>query len=147
MSTLFAQQQALLQQQLQVLARIELGSSATPARTAPVQLAAALPPALGIAAMRPARAESLDSRPRFRRGQALRGNDIGGGRSPLSLTPSQTASTPYFSSSRTARRAEPGSSATHNVTPILPATLPAPNALTRIQRVAASCAASMGIPI
>ena len=123
MSTLFAQQQALLQQQLQVLARIESGSIATPARTAPVQLAAALPPALGIAAMRPARAESLDSR--------LRGNDIGVGRSPLSsmsprtapafpLMPSQTARTPYFSSSRTARvfslsssrtarRAEPGS--------------------------------------
>ena len=50
-------------------------------------------------------------------------------------------------SSRTARSAEPGSSATHNVTPILPATFPAPNALTRIQRVAASCATSVGISV
>ena len=119
MSTLFAQQQALLQQQLLVLARIESGSSATPARTAPVQLAAALQPALGIAAMRPASAESLDSR--------LRGNDIGVGRSPFSLTSSRTARTFFFSSSRTARTfffsssrtahsAEPGSNATHSAT-------------------------------
>ena len=121
MSTLFAQQQALLQQQLQVLARIESGSSATPARTAPVQLAAALPPAFGIVAMRPARAESLDSRPRFRRGQALRGNDIGVGRSTLSSTPFRTSRvfflmssrptrTSFLTSSRPARSAEPGSS-------------------------------------
>ena len=50
-------------------------------------------------------------------------------------------------SSRTARSAEPGSSAIPSATPILPATLPAPNALTRIQRVAASCATSMGVTI
>ncbi len=170
--------------------RAEPGSSTTPMRAAPMQLAAIQPPT----------AESLDS--------CFRGNDIGVGRSPLSstsprtahvssLTSSRTArsaepgsrraprkshwipasagmtakevgslflpssrtprtsflSSPrtprtfFFSSSRTARSDEPGSSATHSVTPILPATLPAPNALTRIQRVATGRATSVGVPV
>ena len=189
--------------------RAEPGSSTTPMRAAPMQLAAIQPPT----------ADSLDS--------CFRGNDIGVGCSPLSstsprtahvssLTSSRTARsaepgsrqapckdlwipapafaggrlcagmtakevgslflpssrtprtsflsssrpartffltsprTPrpfFFSSSRTARSDEPGSSATHSVTPILPATLPAPNALTRIQRVATGRATSVGISV
>ena len=50
-------------------------------------------------------------------------------------------------SSRTARSAEPGSSAIPSATPILPTTLPAPNALTRTQRMATGRATSVGISV
>ena len=50
-------------------------------------------------------------------------------------------------SSRTARSAEPGSNATHSVTPILPATFPAPGPLVPTLRVAAGCATSVGISV
>ncbi len=71
--------------------RAEPGSSTTPMRAAPMQLAAIQPPT----------AESLDS--------CFRGNDIGVGRSPLSSTSPRTAHVSSLTSSRTARSAEPGS--------------------------------------